>query len=41
VAGQGAPTAALSDAALAQVFGIAAIRAGNEAARAIVPWSRL
>jgi iron complex transport system ATP-binding protein len=41
VAEQGAPSAALSDAALAQVFGIAAIRAGNEAARAIVPWSRL
>jgi iron complex transport system ATP-binding protein len=41
VAGQGAPSSALSDAALAQVFGIAAIRAGNEAASAIVPWSRL
>jgi len=41
IVGQGAPADALTDAALAQVFGIAAIRAGNEAGSAIVPWSRL
>jgi iron complex transport system ATP-binding protein len=41
VIGQGAPREVLSDAALATVFGIAAIRAAGPGADAIVPWSRL
>jgi hypothetical protein len=37
VAGQGAPGEVLSDAALAQVFGIAAKRLDGN----VVPWSRV
>jgi iron complex transport system ATP-binding protein len=41
VAASGAPDVALSDMALADVFGVRALRAGDGGMSAIVPWSRI
>jgi len=41
VAASGVPDVALSDSALADVFGVRALRAGDGGAAAIVPWSQI